>query len=146
MEAIQPRICIRRKICPNPKVGLNFRRLYLHNHLEFEAPVKVWLVNAATFNATEPTCVGLEGTNYIYVDLLFFFFRKATTWLHYLWSSRKGLMGVKGGSVYLYIILVISMCVWKKKIKDAWHSLTIIRGATTICKYLLCNFFGTYCQ
>ena len=69
----------RKKCRPtSPKVGLNFRRLYLHNHLEFEAPVKIWLVNAATFNATEPTCVGLEGTNYIYVDLLFCFFRKAT--------------------------------------------------------------------
>ena len=62
-----------------PKIGLNFHRLYLHNHQELEAPVKIWLVNAATFNAAEPVCVGLESLNYFYVDLLFVFVGKSTT-------------------------------------------------------------------
>ena len=44
----------RKKCKPTiPEISLNFRRLYLHNHLEFEAPVKIWLVNAATFSAME---------------------------------------------------------------------------------------------
>ena len=83
-----------------PKIGLNFHRLYLHNHQELEAPVKIWLVNAATFNAAEPVCVGLESLNYFYVDLLFVFVGKSTTWPHYLWSSRKGLSEIIPAAPY----------------------------------------------